>query len=227
MVLENIKLVLESPWKVIDIYVKFPVRTMSHVLLCIMLSFIFFTFIPHLTTILPLHFLFFNTIRNSDYSMLQRIWYNYKELQRIKFEFMISKFGDCFRWEAGRGIFGHRWYGHPEAGSARGRGAASHALWPLQADRHRPAAWRAHVWAAGLRQNYAGQGCGPSHYRYRFWGEYCIPLPHIREPFSHWSVPNSSSLYCRYMYLSRSLTLFTASRWHRRAGWLMPARTRI
>ena len=34
---------------------------------------------------------------------------------------------------------------------------------------------------------------------------YCIPLPHIRGPFSHWSVPNTSSLYCIYMYIALSL----------------------
>ena len=34
---------------------------------------------------------------------------------------------------------------------------------------------------------------------------YCILLPHIWWPFIHWSVPNSSSLYCKYMYIVLSL----------------------
>ena len=44
---------------------------------------------------------------------------------------------------------------------------------------------------------------------------YCVPLFHIWGPFSHWSVPNTSS---SYMHVHCSIVLFSASRWHHRAS---------
>jgi hypothetical protein len=61
-------------------------------------------------------------------------------------------------------LAGHRWLRHPEAGDQGGCGAATGAGRPVQADRHRPAPWRAAVRPARHRQDHAGQGGGTPHH---------------------------------------------------------------